>query len=41
MRFYRRCVVSTRSLAFSARFVQIEEPIGVQALGGKLAVQRL
>src|SRR5438105_15406109 len=32
-------VVSTPSLAFSACLVEAEEPIGVQALSSKLAVQ--
>ena len=34
-------VVSTPSLAFSPRVVEAHEPVGVQALGSELAVERL
>ena len=34
-------VVSTPSLAFSTCFVEAQEPVGVQAFGSELAVERL
>src|SRR5258708_27913918 len=34
-------MISTPSLAFSPRLVEAEEPVGMEALGAELAVQRL